>query len=249
MYVEVLFCIFYDVILLFLLEFVLTIFVYCLLFVLFFFSSRRRHTRCALVTGVQTCALPISAEEVASLAEETGASSVHVSGDWSHLAQCRRAALERALTPLGVDLVVHDETLVVVAPGAVVPHGKEHFAVFTPYHRAWSGQPRRPVLDPPDRLSTPRVRKGRIPAADTLCPGPRAQHLPEGGEGVGRKRMHDWVRTSVTAYDDHHDDPAGDDTSRLSPHLHHGWVSPAERASLAGRPPGAEATGRPLARQ
>src|SRR3546814_1059771 len=30
-----------------------------LLFVFFFFSSRRRHTRCALVTGVQTCALPI----------------------------------------------------------------------------------------------------------------------------------------------------------------------------------------------
>src|SRR3546814_10854887 len=28
-------------------------------FVFFFFSSRRRHTRCALVTGVQTCALPI----------------------------------------------------------------------------------------------------------------------------------------------------------------------------------------------
>src|SRR3546814_3010133 len=27
--------------------------------VIFFFSSRRRHTRCALVTGVQTCALPI----------------------------------------------------------------------------------------------------------------------------------------------------------------------------------------------
>src|SRR3546814_12245627 len=30
---------------------------YC--FVVFFFSSLRRHTRCALVTGVQTCALPI----------------------------------------------------------------------------------------------------------------------------------------------------------------------------------------------
>src|SRR3546814_4256763 len=38
----------------------------------FFFSSRRRHTRCALVTGVQTCALPISvaacgAAEIAGL--------------------------------------------------------------------------------------------------------------------------------------------------------------------------------------
>src|SRR3546814_4683890 len=31
----------------------------CLLLCFFFFSSRRRHTRCALVTGVQTCALPI----------------------------------------------------------------------------------------------------------------------------------------------------------------------------------------------
>src|SRR3546814_5034650 len=30
-----------------------------LIFVCLFFSSRRRHTRCALVTGVQTCALPI----------------------------------------------------------------------------------------------------------------------------------------------------------------------------------------------
>src|SRR3546814_8695460 len=30
--------------------------VYCV----FLFASRRRHTRCALVTGVQTCALPIS---------------------------------------------------------------------------------------------------------------------------------------------------------------------------------------------
>src|SRR3546814_3278728 len=48
---------------------VLTTHVYCLYFILiyvcvflivyFFFSSRRRHTRCALVTGVQTCALPI----------------------------------------------------------------------------------------------------------------------------------------------------------------------------------------------
>src|SRR3546814_6319975 len=32
---------------------------------MFFFSSRRRHTRCALVTGVQTCALPISVLVVA----------------------------------------------------------------------------------------------------------------------------------------------------------------------------------------
>src|SRR3546814_7023003 len=40
--------------------FVLNIYDVCIsVLVFFFFSSRRRHTRCALVTGVQTCALPI----------------------------------------------------------------------------------------------------------------------------------------------------------------------------------------------
>src|SRR3546814_20428838 len=36
--------------------------------ILFFFSSRRRHTSCALVTGVQTCALPICTADCASSA-------------------------------------------------------------------------------------------------------------------------------------------------------------------------------------
>src|SRR3546814_9897091 len=45
---------------------------------LFFFSSRRRHTRCALVTGVQTCALPILQ---VSLDRRAGADEVAVSSD------------------------------------------------------------------------------------------------------------------------------------------------------------------------
>src|SRR3546814_1031716 len=40
---------------------------------IFVFSSRRRHTRCALVTGVQTCALPIS--HLAILVPKTSAST------------------------------------------------------------------------------------------------------------------------------------------------------------------------------
>src|SRR3546814_16760160 len=36
----------------------------------FFLSSRRRHTRCALVTGVQTCALPIYIHDLAPPAAE-----------------------------------------------------------------------------------------------------------------------------------------------------------------------------------
>src|SRR3546814_14914110 len=40
-----------------------------LLSLVFFFSSRRRHTRCALVTGVQTCALP-TCYEIATNAQQ-----------------------------------------------------------------------------------------------------------------------------------------------------------------------------------
>src|SRR3546814_7667456 len=36
----------------------------------FFFSSRRRHTRCALVTGVQTCALPIFTGRIVDTADQ-----------------------------------------------------------------------------------------------------------------------------------------------------------------------------------
>src|SRR3546814_1129561 len=49
-----------------------------ILFCFFFFSSRRRHTRCALVTGVQTCALPISQEAL-----RTGAT--WITDDWTAL--------------------------------------------------------------------------------------------------------------------------------------------------------------------
>src|SRR3546814_6613259 len=47
---------------------------------MFFFSSRRRHTRCALVTGVQTCALPISSAIVGQTNPVTNAGSATVKG-------------------------------------------------------------------------------------------------------------------------------------------------------------------------
>src|SRR3546814_6847554 len=43
----------------------------------FRFSSRRRHTRCALVTGVQTCALPICAAYASSFSREFRSHSRH----------------------------------------------------------------------------------------------------------------------------------------------------------------------------
>src|SRR3546814_9544985 len=49
---------------------------------LFFFSSRRRHTICALVTGVQTCALPISFGEKRVEGSFDDSSTASVGGSW-----------------------------------------------------------------------------------------------------------------------------------------------------------------------
>src|SRR3546814_1629524 len=59
--------------------------------ILFFFSSRRRHTSCALVTGVQTCALPISLRagipEAIAQCAAAGVRVVMITGDYPATAQ------------------------------------------------------------------------------------------------------------------------------------------------------------------
>ncbi len=187
------------------------------------------------------------ATEVAALADRVGAGSVHLSTDWSRHALRRSQALEEALAPRGVELVEHDDTIAVVPPGVAVPDGKDHFALFTPFHRRWEDRPRRAVVEPPRTLRSPDVDPGTIPAAGELAAGQRATHLPRGGERAGRRRMHAWVRASVTGYDDHHDDLAGDRTTRLSPYLHFGCISPVELIAKAGRSQGALALARQLA--
>src|SRR3546814_2085729 len=52
------------------------------MFFLFFFSSRRRHTRCALVTGVQTCALPIYCEESGATLDRMKCTELRVEQLW-----------------------------------------------------------------------------------------------------------------------------------------------------------------------
>src|SRR3546814_1357392 len=70
------------------------------MFCLFFFSSRRRHTRCALVTGVQTCALPICREGGAGWRALCGAAQIRricwVRCQWGGIDECPEPDPHRA---------------------------------------------------------------------------------------------------------------------------------------------------------
>jgi deoxyribodipyrimidine photo-lyase len=164
--------------------------------------------------------------EVCRVAEETGAERVHVAGDVSAYAQRREERLREALSPR--ELVVHEDALVVVPPGAVTPSGKDHFGVFTPYFRRWSDVGVRRPLGTPRKVLVPPVTSGPLPSASAISSGRPSPELPEGGETEARRRVNAWLAGPIDRYDELHDDLAGDATSRLSPYLHFGCVSPAE---------------------
>lgn len=171
--------------------------------------------------------------EVVGLVAEVGATSVHVAGDASGYAQRREQRLHDALADEGCRLVVHDDSLFVVPPGRVTAAGKDHMAVFTPYFRRWSREARRSPLPPPRSVPLPRIAPGEVPGQADICPGGTAPELAPGGETAGRRAMHAFARSGTAGYADGHDDMAGDRTSRLSPYLHFGCVSPVELVAKA----------------
>ncbi|MFF7356484.1 cryptochrome/photolyase family protein [Streptomyces filipinensis] len=187
-------------------------------------------------------------EEVCRVAAAADADEVHLAADVSAYAHLREERLRRALEADGRRLHVHDTVTTVVAPGALTPASSDHFAVFTPYFRRWWAQRPRDPLGPPRSLSVPDgVGSEGLPSRDAW-PGVSAG-LAAGGEAAARKRLASWLRSGLGAYEERHDDLAGDATSRLSPHLHFGTLSPVElvhRARRAGGP-GAEAFVRQLA--
>jgi deoxyribodipyrimidine photo-lyase len=180
------------------------------------------------------------ADEVAGLARETGAEVVHVAGDVTAYAGRRLDALREALGE-GVRLEVHDDALLVVPPGEVVASGKDHMSVFTPYFRKWEKQPVREPAPTSRSLAMPRVAKGSVPAPEDIAPGDPSPDLAGGGETEGRRRMHSWLRDGLESYTDDHDALGNDNTSRLSPYLHFGCISPVELVRKAREHPGAAA--------
>jgi deoxyribodipyrimidine photo-lyase len=186
-------------------------------------------------------------DEVVRLVHDTGGDVVHVAADVSGYARRRSTRLAETLHALGVTVESHDG-ITVVPPGAVLPDGRDHYAVFTPYHRQWQAVPWRSVVPTPKAIDLPGgIAPGAVPSIRALTGGHRAPAVVRGGEREARARLNRWVRAHLAEYPDRHDDLPGDATSHLSAYLHFGCISPLEVATrLRGRA-GADALLRQLA--
>jgi deoxyribodipyrimidine photo-lyase len=93
------------------------------------------------------------------------------------------------------------------------------------------------------------VGSAALPRAESLTSGSTSPGLPAGGESEARRRLRSWLAGPLSAYGDRHDDLAADATSRLSPYLHFGCLSPTEvlHRARAQDDPGARAFVRQLA--
>ncbi len=184
--------------------------------------------------------------EAITLARECGASQLHVSADWSEYARARERRLARACEQERIEFRAHPG-VTIVEPGAVTPAGGDHFKVFTPYHRAWTQLPRRPLSHAPRRISVPAgLAAGRLPALERLSDGRPSPRRAPGGETEGRRLARAFLRAGLGEYEERHDDLPGDATSRLSAHLRWGCVSPLELEREAEGRPGASAFVRQL---
>jgi deoxyribodipyrimidine photo-lyase len=184
--------------------------------------------------------------ETMRAAAEAGAEAVHLGADVSAGAAARERDLARACREARVELRLHPGVTVVPA-GHLTPDGGDHYRVFSPYWRAWSATALRPAFRAPQRVELPDgVDPGEVPDAAALARGKRSPGLARGGQAEGARLAESFIRDGLERYAVGHDALAADATSRLSPFLHFGCVSPAQLARRAEGRPGGEAFVRQL---
>ena len=163
---------------------------------------------------------------IAQLAGELGVTAVHATSDAAPFALRRDKRVSEALAEVGVSLERHPGAYCADISRIKTKDGRP-YAVFSPFGRNWSDAPRRDVLPAPSAIQSPDVEPGVIPTLEELGQKLLLSDPLPAGESAARKRMEEWLSDGVAKYKDLHND-MDRGTSKLSPHLHLGTLSPRE---------------------
>jgi deoxyribodipyrimidine photo-lyase len=173
--------------------------------------------------------------ETMTVARQAGATMLGLGADVTAYAKRRESHLRDRCDGERIALRLFPG-VTIVDPGELRPSGGgDAYRIFTPYYRAWSGAKWRDEVATPRRITLPDIPVGRLPA----LPAGESPGAAAGGETEGRRRLTAWLE-DIDAYAEKHDDLPGDGTSRLSPYLRFGCLSPlavAEAAKAHGGEP------------
>ncbi|MBX0326597.1 DNA photolyase family protein [Oscillochloris sp. ZM17-4] len=183
--------------------------------------------------------------ELLQLAEEAGARGVYWNRDYSPYAIRRDSAIKAALGAAGYAARSFKD-VVIFEMGEVVTKGGGPYSVYTPYARQWRqllGERGAPAQGAPELVALDAVPEGgRIPELAELgmaC----AQEIPVAGEARAGELLRQFSAarrdSGIAGYAERRNMPGVEGTSRLSPHLRLGMVSPRQCVAAAlGSPPG-----------
>lgn len=169
---------------------------------------------------------------VYDLVKELGAGTVFWNRRYGEGERAVDAALKARLKEKGVAVESFQASLL-FEPWTVRTQNDQPFRVFTPFWRACMGAapPRQPLLVPRSWPSPAKAVRGEalddwglLPRHPDWAGGLREAWTP--GEAGAATRLEEFVETRLVRYAGHRDQPAEAATSRLSPHLRFGEVSP-----------------------
>lgn len=174
-----------------------------------------------------------AAKAIGDLARETGAAQVVWSLSHEAAVAARDAAIGRDLGARGVAVQTFEASLL-VPPDSVLTADGRPFRVFTPFWRA-----ARARLGPLGALPAPRalIAPAAWPASEALAGfelHPQAPDWSSGfsdwspGEAGAAARLERFLERGLSGYAARRDQPALDGSSRLSPHLRWGEISPRQ---------------------
>ena len=171
-------------------------------------------------------------EEITKLAKEINAEQIHISSDFSLIAKKRQEVLSKSGYLNGFKVFQH-QGISVLEPGFVTPTDGSEYKIFTPYYRRWVKASWRKALEAPDSIRGIPIEKNGIHIFEEFKTKNFSPNLLKGGESEGIVRLNDWMAKELGSYQKGRDDIKGDRTSRLSPYLHLGCISPLEVALQA----------------
>jgi len=164
------------------------------------------------------------------LLDETGAAAIHATRGHDPWDARLEATIAELCREKDAALHFHPGQLL-FAPDAIVAGSGKPYKVFTPFWKAClAAPPPRAPLKTPKLVNFAKARSEKLedlkllPTNPDWAGGLRATWEP--GEAPARKRLTDFIDDGLAAYADDRSNLDGDTSSRLSPYLHFGEISP-----------------------